>query len=86
MKWALKRKTDIGGQVLHAELQANAEGNLVQGQLYALLVSITEGEAATIVENAGEDNGLEAWRRKRYDPNNAGRKRAILDTMLDYPM
>jgi len=91
MKWALERSMDIDGAQLHAELQAQGisddDGNQVQRQLYALLVSITEGEAATIVENAGEDNGLEAWRRltKRFDPNNAGRKRAILDTILALP-
>jgi len=91
MKWALERSMDIDGTQLHAELQASGisdeDGNQVQRQLYALLVSITEGEAATIVENSGEDNGLEAWRRltKRFDPNNAGRKRAILDTILALP-
>ena len=88
MKWALERSIDIDGQTLHAELQSSGisdeEGNTVQRQLYALLVSITEGEAATIVENAGEDNGVEAWRRltKRFDPNNACRRRAILDMIL----
>jgi hypothetical protein len=91
MKWSLERGMDIDGAQLHAECQAEGiadeEGDVVQRQLYALLVSITEGEAATIVENAGEDNGLEAWRRltKRFDPNNAGRKRAILDTILALP-
>jgi hypothetical protein len=91
MKWALERTLDIDGNQLHAECQSEGisdeDGDQVQRQLYALLVSITEGEAATIVENAGDDNGLEAWRRltKRFDPNNAGRKRAILDTILALP-
>ena len=91
MRWATEQTIDIGLGDLHRECQgagiSNLEAERVQLQLYALLVSVTEGEAATIVEKSGEDNGLEAFRRltKRYDPSNAGRKRAILDTILSFP-
>ena len=43
------------------------------GELYAYLVSFTTDEANRIVGNAGEGNGLEAWRRlhSEYDPTSA---------------
>ena len=49
-------------------------------QLYAVLQTICDKEAFTIVRAAGKSNGLEAWRRwcKRYDPSTGGSRRALL--------
>ena len=52
----------------------------VDAQLYALLQTLCECEAFTIVRSAGKNNGLESWRRlvKRFDPSTGGRRRAML--------
>ena len=54
-------------------------------QLYAVLQTICEKEAFTIVRAAGKSNGLEAWRRlcKTYDPSTGGRRRALLRSVLN---
>ena len=53
-------------------------------QLCAVLQTICEKEAFTIVRAAGKGNGLEAWRRlcKRCDPSTGGRSRALLRSVL----
>ena len=90
-KLAFEQSADISSIDVYRECTAagitDVEADQAQTQLHALLVSVTEGEAATIVENSGEDNGLEAFRRltRRYAPNNAGRKRAVLDYILALP-
>ena len=54
-------------------------------QLYAVLQTLCEKEAFTIIRAAGKGNGLEAWRRlcKRYDPSTGGRRRALLRSVLN---
>ena len=53
-------------------------------QLYAVLQTLCEKEAFTLVRSAGKGHGLEAWRRlcKRYDPSTGGRRRALLKGVL----
>ena len=50
------------------------------GKLCAYLVSFTTDAANWIVRNAGEGNGLEAWRRLHgeYDPTSSMRRVAVL--------
>ena len=50
------------------------------GKLYAYLVSFTTDAANRIVRNAGEGNGLEAWRRLHgeCDPTSSMRRVAFL--------
>ncbi len=57
------RERDCRVEALGSEARKPAE------MLYQGLVSFCEGNAFTIVENAGEGEGLEAWRRlyQRYD-------------------
>ena len=56
----------------------------ISTELYAVLQSLCEKEAFTIVRSAGKGNGLEAWRKliKRYDPTTGGRRRAMLRSIL----
>eukprot|EP00438_Fugacium_kawagutii_P024647 Skav203984 [mRNA] locus=scaffold3369:57215:60998:- [translate_table: standard] len=53
-------------------------------QLYAVLQTLCEKEAFTLVRSAGKGHGLEAWRRlcKRYDPSTGGTRRALLKSVL----
>ena len=53
-------------------------------QLYAVLQTLCEKEAFTLVRSSGKGKGLEAWRRlcKRYDPSTGGRRRALLRSVL----
>ena len=57
----------------------------IDSQLYAMLQTLCEKEAFTIVRSAGKNLGLEAWRRlvKRYDPTTGGRRRAMLRHILN---
>lgn len=52
----------------------------VFGHLYAYLISFTSGDANKVVRNAGEGQGLEAWRRlnNEYDPTSSMRRVTIL--------
>lgn len=54
-------------------------------QLYAVLQTLCEGEAFTIVRSAGKHNGLDAWRRlvRRFDPSTGGRRRTLLRHLLN---
>ena len=56
----------------------------IDSQLYAMLQTLCEKEAFTIVRSAGKNLGLEAWRRlvKRYDPTTGGRRRSMLRHIL----
>ncbi|CAE7245381.1 unnamed protein product [Symbiodinium sp. CCMP2592] len=53
-------------------------------QLHAVLQTLCEGEAFTLVRSAGRGAGLEAWRKlhRRYDPSTGGRRRALLRSVL----
>ena len=57
------------------------------GKIYAYLVSFTTDAANRIVRNAGEGNGLEAWRplHSEYDPTSSMRRVAILQQVLNQP-
>ena len=56
----------------------------ISKEMHAVLQSLCEKEAFTIVRSAGKGNGLEAWRKliKRYDPTTGGRRRAMLRSIL----
>jgi hypothetical protein len=56
----------------------------VNRQLYALLGSLVENEAITIMQNTAIDHGFEAWRKlnKRFHPQTGGRKRSNLDAII----
>ena len=57
------------------------------GKLYAYLVSFTTDATNRIVRNAGEGNGLDAWRRlhSEYDPTPPMRRVAILQQLQNPP-
>ena len=57
----------------------------INGEFFAVLQSLCEKEAFTIVRSAGKGRGLEAWRKliKRYDPSTGGRRRAMLRAILN---
>ena len=57
------------------------------GKLHAYLVSFTTDAANRIVRNAGEGNGLEAWRRLHgeYDPTSSMRRVAVLQQVQNPP-
>ena len=57
------------------------------GKLHAYLVSYTTDAPNRIVRNAGEGNGLEAWRRLHgeYDPTSSMRRVAILQQVQNPP-
>lgn len=54
-------------------------------QLYTLLTQLTDGESFDIVNNAGKNNGLEAWRKlhRRFDPATGGRRRNMLREIIN---
>ena len=54
-------------------------------QLHAVLQTLCEAEALTIVRSAGKNCGLEAWRRlvRCYDPSTGGRRTAMLRHILN---
>ena len=56
-------------------------------QLYTYLVSFTTGDANRVVRNAGEGQGLEAWRRlnNEYDPTSSMRRVTILGLVQNPP-
>ena len=57
------------------------------GKFYAYLVSFTTDASNRIVRNAGEGNGLEAWKRphSEYDPTSSMRRVAILQQVQNPP-
>ena len=56
-------------------------------KLQAVLISSTEDDAFRIVNAVDEGNGIEAYRmlKKRYEPRNAGSKRAVLKAIINNP-
>jgi len=75
---------DVWGEVDPTEKTVD-DIESIDSQLYAMLQTLCEKEAFTIVRSAGKNLGLEAWRRlvKRYDPTTGGRRRAMLHHILD---
>ena len=57
------------------------------GKLYAYLVSFTTDSANRIIRNAGEGNGLEAWKRlhAEYDSTSSMRRVAVLQQVQNPP-
>ena len=57
----------------------------VNMEVFAVLQSLCEKEAFTIVRSAGKGQGLEAWRKliKRYDPSTGSRRWAMLRSILN---
>ena len=70
---------DVFGEGADEEDQIDEIDDFV-GELNAYLVSFTTDAANRILRNAGEGNGLEAWRRlhSEYDPTSSMRRVAIL--------
>ena len=56
-------------------------------QLYTYLVSFTTADANRVVRNAGEGQGLEAWRRlsNEYDPTSSMRRVTVLGLVQNPP-
>ena len=54
-------------------------------QLYAVLQTLCEKEAFTLVRSSGKGKGLESWRRlcKRYDPDAAGHYTEVYPVLTD---
>ena len=77
---------DVFGESADEEEQIEEIDDLV-GKLYAYLVSFTTDASNRIVRNAGEGNGLEAWRRlhSEYDPTSSMRRVAILQQVQNAP-
>ena len=77
---------DVFGEGADEEDQINEIDDLV-GELYAYLVSFTTDAANRIARNAGESNGLEAWRRlhSEYDPTSSMRRVTILQQVQNPP-
>ena len=63
----------------------DAEGRRPAEMLYQGLIAFCEGDAFTIVENAGEGEGLEAWRSlyQRYDVQTRQSRVSQLMRLLD---
>ena len=57
---------------------------MLADQLYAVLMTLVEGESFDILVGSGSGEGLEAWRRlhKRWDPLTTGRARGLLREIL----
>ena len=77
---------DVSGEGADEEDQIEEIDDFV-GKLYAYLVSFTTEAANRTVRNAGEGNGLEAWRRlhSEYDPTSSMRRVAILQHFQNPP-
>ena len=56
----------------------------IDGQLFAVLSALTEGESFDIVMSAGGHHGFESWRKLhgRWNPYTAGRARSLLREIL----
>ena len=76
-------KTEFGEETPEQETIPDLESK--DAQLYAVLQTLCEKEAFTLVRSAGKGKGLEAWRRlcKRFDPSTGGRRRALLRSVLN---
>ena len=102
LKWATKQRKaivktpeneqreisyDLEFGDLAAEFNAIGEPEKVFRNLYTYLISFTSGEANRVVRNAGDGQGLEAWRRlnNEYDPTSATRRVTILGYVQNPP-
>ncbi|CAK9035105.1 unnamed protein product [Durusdinium trenchii] len=76
-------KAEFGEETPEQETIPDLESK--DAQLYAVLQTLCEKEAFTLVRSAGKGKGLEAWRRlcKRFDPSTGGRRRALLRSVLN---
>ena len=91
MAWAEDETDPISNSAMTAEFgDVNPAQETIpdleakDAQLYAVLQTLCEKEAFTLVRSSGKGKGLEAWRRlcKRYDPSTGGRRRALLRSVL----
>ena len=57
----------------------------LDSQLHVVLQALTEGESHELTERAENRSGLDAWRRitHRFDPTTVGRRRNLLDSVLN---
>ena len=94
MDWASDLENTLTFEILNQAYGEEADDvdrieglKTLDNQLYTVLQSVCEGEPFDIVLNAGQGNGLEAWRRlhKRFDPSTAGRHRNILGAIIRPP-
>ena len=92
MAWAEDETDPISNASMKAEFgETTPEQETIpdleskDAQLYAVLQTLCEKEAFTLVRSAGKGKGLEAWRRlcKRFDPSTGGRRRALLRSVLN---
>ena len=79
-------RIDVFGEGADEEDQIDGIDDF-SGKLYAYLVFFTTDAPNRIVRNAGEGNGLEAWRRLHgeYDPSSSMRRVAILQQVQNPP-
>ena len=91
MAWAEDETDPISNASMNAEFGETTPAQETipdleskDAQLYAVLQTLCEKEAFTLVRSAGKGKGLEAWRRlcKRFDPSTGGRRRALLRSVL----
>lgn len=92
MNWAEDEDDEISTSDLNAAFgplhpqHRTVEGlETINGQFYAVLQSLCDKEAFTIIRSAGRGNGVEAWRKlvRRYDPTTGGRRRLMLRHILN---
>ena len=91
LEWAMDRAEAITWEVQDANYGASADDSEIEGfedltrQLHTLLSWITDGESFDIVNATESWNGLEAWRKlsRRWDPATAGRKRNLLQQIIN---
>ena len=72
----------IGVPELEAETSAE-----IDGQLFVVLSTLTDGESFDVVMTAGGDHGFETWRKLhgRWNPYTAERARSLLREILSPP-
>ena len=75
---------DVFGEGADEEDHIDIIGDFV-GKLCAYFVSFTTNAPNRIVRNAGEGNGLEAWRRLHSDTTSSMRRVAILQQVQNPP-
>ena len=86
---------EFEGEISKADVQAawgavNPSHKAIEGieqanaQFHALLQTLREKEAFTVVRSAGKNRGFEGWRRllRRFDPRTGNRRRAMLRHIL----
>ena len=68
--------------VLELGVETSAE---VDGQLFAVLSALTDGESFVVVMSAGGDHGFESWRKLhgRWNPYRASTKSLEGDAVAD---